>query len=867
MTIFHIVAAPTRFICISLLCLVSYILPAQTAQISGVINRFAAVSNIDTCLGKISVSDTSGFSKGSSFLIIQMKGASISINNDASYGQIQSLNGAGLFERAVVDSVAQGAIFVRYRLINTYSPAAKVQIVSIPVYQNAIVTDTLRTLPWNGTIGGILALEVSGTLTLNAPVIADGMGYQGGAAFALLANNCNFLIPQTAYFYPSGNWRSALKGESFTITASGKEMGRGPQATGGGGGNDHNSGGGGGGNMTTGGKGGNNEEPSNLGCDGYFPGLGGLGAATALTRLFPGGGGGAGHANNLLKSAGGQGGGIIVLKAQTINGTAPIISANGASAGLAEGDGGGGGGAGGTILLEAVNVPANLVVQARGGQGGQVNSTNMNRCAGPGGGGAGGRIQTNVPGISAQAGGQAGIVINSTNGCNGSSNSAAPGQTGVLGPLLPVSESTVTTYLPDIQTQPQDLVVCNGQSATFGLTAAASVTSYQWQLNIGAGWQNIVSGQGYSGFTSSNLTLPTVTEAQNGIQYRCLISHGNCPSIASNVATLSVNPGPTAAFQTTINGPSVQFTNISTGFNTCFWDFGDGITSTETSPTHVYQQEGGYTVILYTYNDCDTALYARTLSVLFAPNAGFAVADTTIGCESVSILFTNTASANTSSFNWSFPGGNPANSILPSPTVTYTASGTYSAQQIVANGVGADTLELPFVVQLHGLPQADFTVQIISNGLVQCINQPQPDVMLNWDFGDGTAIVTGDNPQHQYTQSGNFTITLTVTNLCGANLFQKQIEILITGVSESWSQLLPRLYPNPAKGTVVVDCSALAELPQVLRLWNTKGDLVLLQSDLQSDFTRIDLNELPSGMYYAQFVFAQKVYAIPLVIR
>ncbi|MEI6408772.1 MAG: PKD domain-containing protein [Bacteroidota bacterium] len=866
MTIFNKQAIAIRFFGPILFCLISSILPAQTAQVSGIINHFAAVSNIDTCLGSILVSDTSGFRKGGSFLIIQMKGATISTNNDASYGQIQSLNGAGLFERAVVDSVIQNAIFIKHRLLNKYDPAAKVQIVSIPAYQNAIVTDTLRTQSWNGTIGGILALEVSGTLTLNAPVIADGLGFKGGAAFALLANNCNFLIPQIAYVYPSGNWRSALKGESFTITASGKEMGRGPQATGGGGGNDHNSGGGGGGNMTAGGKGGNNEEPSTLGCDGYYPGLGGLGAATATNRLFLGGGGGAGHANNLLKSAGGQGGGIIILKAKTIAGTSPIISANGASAGLADGDGGGGGGAGGTILLEATNLPANLVVQAKGGQGGQVNAQNQNRCEGPGGGGAGGRIQTNVPGLSAQAGGLSGIVINSTNGCNGSNNSAAPGQTGVLGPILPIPESTIATYLLDLQTQPQNVGVCSGQSATFNITAAG-VTSFQWQLNIGAGWQNILAGQGYSGFQSASLILPVVTEAQNGIEYRCLISRGNCSSVASNAATLSVNPGPTAAFQATINGPSVQFTNISTGFNTCFWDFGDGITSTLTSPTHVYQQEGGYTVILYTYNDCDTALYARTLSVLFAPNAGFTVADTTIGCESVSILFANTASTNASSFKWSFPGGNPATSVLPSPTVTYTASGTYSARQIVANGVGADTLEQAFVVQLHGLPQADFTVQIIANGLVQCNNQLQADAMLSWDFGDGTAFVTGNNPQHQYAQNGNYTITLTATNSCGANLFQKQIEIIITGVSESWGSMLPRLYPNPAKGTVLVDCSALSELPHALRLWNTKGDLVLQRTDLQTDFTRIDLNDLPSGMYYAQFVFAQKVYTVPLVIR
>lgn len=43
---------------------------------------------------------------------------------------------------------------------------------------------------------------------------------------------------------------------------------------------------------------------------------------------------------------------------------------------------------------------------------------------------------------------------------------------------------------------------------------------------------------------------------------------------------------------------SVEFINLSTGPGTYWWDFGDGAGTNLTSPTHVYADEGDYTVVL-----------------------------------------------------------------------------------------------------------------------------------------------------------------------------------------------------------------------------------------------------------------------------
>jgi PKD repeat protein len=65
---------------------------------------------------------------------------------------------------------------------------------------------------------------------------------------------------------------------------------------------------------------------------------------------------------------------------------------------------------------------------------------------------------------------------------------------------------------------------------------------------------------------------------------------------------------PTAAFSTVKNGLTIEFVNESTGQATLcrdmeyFWNFGDGSTSAEPTPTHTFAAEGTYNVCL-TVND------------------------------------------------------------------------------------------------------------------------------------------------------------------------------------------------------------------------------------------------------------------------
>ena len=59
-------------------------------------------------------------------------------------------------------------------------------------------------------------------------------------------------------------------------------------------------------------------------------------------------------------------------------------------------------------------------------------------------------------------------------------------------------------------------------------------------------------------------------------------------------------------FEFQIGGNQVNFTNLSQNVDTVEWDFGDGTTATQTSPTHSYNQIGQFTVSLTTHKgNCD----------------------------------------------------------------------------------------------------------------------------------------------------------------------------------------------------------------------------------------------------------------------
>ncbi|WP_273567703.1 GEVED domain-containing protein [Maribacter halichondriae] len=95
--------------------------------------------------------------------------------------------------------------------------------------------------------------------------------------------------------------------------------------------------------------------------------------------------------------------------------------------------------------------------------------------------------------------------------------------------------------LPVIATQPVDTTICPGCSTTFPGTASND-DSYQWQIYNGTVWVDLTNSGIHSGITTNTLVITNAAPADNGNQYRVLISSDEyiCGPTISDPATLTV---------------------------------------------------------------------------------------------------------------------------------------------------------------------------------------------------------------------------------------------------------------------------------------------------------------------------------------
>lgn len=433
---------------------------------------------------------------------MQMKGAAFDINSQA----IMEMNGTGRYEFIVINRIAGNHIELRSNLINyaVYDVTESVQLIRVPSYDNAKVVAPLTSQPWDGTKGGVLALMVNDTLTLNDSIYTSSKGYRG-AAFTLNGGLC----PTTKglFYYPSDKVDSAgLKGEGLVSNTFPYTRGRGGVINAGGGGYGKFSGGAGGGNFGAGGRGGKMKEydptckdPNNvtMGAEGsggrsdkilsyYF----GSDDSEYKDRIFMGGGGGAGTGTQ-TGSNGGNGGGIVFIIARVLKTNGKYISSNGGNVttpGVLNA-GAGGGGAAGAVVLSVDDISGALNVSIKGGNGGNGYSS-INECWGQGGGGGGGVVWYSAESLTFNTLTVAGGFAGGPSGTCG--NKAFVGD---MGGAVNQFNAVLNGFLFNLISKPQSICYGTAPQMLTGSYPRGGDRNYkyQWQkmLKTASVWQNI----------------------------------------------------------------------------------------------------------------------------------------------------------------------------------------------------------------------------------------------------------------------------------------------------------------------------------------------------------------------------------------
>lgn len=400
---------------------------------SQVVNGYAKVTGLSGATVSVSaVNETAdSFENGEKVMLIQMQDNVIgsNITNANTFGTISGIGSAGNYEFLTISTHTEVSGLPNTMTFTsaptrtyTFTANSSVQIVSLRRLgaPNFSTTSAMTALAWNGDIGGVVAIEVLGTLTLNHSINANYAGFRGG----LKSTNDGAGCLNSFYFTASTSY--GFKGEGIhKNTNVNFTNARGKIANGGGGGLTHNSGGGGGGNVSTGGTGGIGWQ-----CTAANTGHG-LGGQTLMpyysqNRIFMGGGGGGGQMNNSVATNGGNGGGIVYIKANQIVTsnvcTTPIsITAQGQTSANSGNDGSGGAGAAGAVVVYANSFAFTsacpVTFSANGGTGGSVGNSGTH---GAGGGGGQGSV------IFLAAMPTSNYVAQTLNGAAGCNNSIVP---------------------------------------------------------------------------------------------------------------------------------------------------------------------------------------------------------------------------------------------------------------------------------------------------------------------------------------------------------------------------------------------------------------------------------------------------------
>ncbi len=304
------------------------------------------------------------------------------------------------------------------------------------------------------------------------------------------------------------------------------------------------------------------------------------------------------------------------------------------------------------------------------------------------------------------------------------------------------------------------------------LSLANSGTIVQWQWDFGDG-------------ISSTLQNPSHTYQSGGnfnISLRVTNSEG-CVNTITRPNFIRISQGVTAGFThsnpANCNFPvNIEFQNTSrgTGNLAYTWNFGDGTTSTEETPSHNYNSTGSFTVSLIVANStgCRDTIIQSDAIVIGAVDADFTVPATV--CVNTPFTFGNTSSPSGVDAFWDFGDGTTSTAINPSKT--YTVAGSYVVTLISNSGGCADTVRKNITVMPQ--PAAGFTANPVQSCRVPVnvtfTNTSSNALTYSWSFGDGTTS-TDPNPTHQYTSEGNFTVTLISTNAsgCSDTLVQQQM--------------------------------------------------------------------------------------------
>ena len=174
------------------------------------------------------------------------------------------------------------------------------------------------------------------------------------------------------------------------------------------------------------------------------------------------------------------------------------------------------------------------------------------------------------------------------------------------------------------------------------------------------------------------------------------------------------------------------------------WSFTGGTDENSSNPSFNFEEPGIYTLSLTASNSCGAFMTSEEIIVKAPPSASIIPVDNECGPSTinpVAVVETCAPSAESVTYNWSFPGGTPAASTDLNPgAINYTTNGDYEITFSVTNSCGTTTVTEAFSInELPTITNTDTNQTICSGSL-------SDEIILTSDNSSTTFSWTSNNP-------------------------------------------------------------------------------------------------------------------------
>jgi gliding motility-associated-like protein len=308
-----------------------------------------------------------------------------------------------------------------------------------------------------------------------------------------------------------------------------------------------------------------------------------------------------------------------------------------------------------------------------------------------------------------------------------------------------------------------DSLTCVGKNVVFTNTATGVGLSYYWDFGDG---------------TTTTINNPTkVYTADGDYTVKLIVTDINgCTDTATKMANVKVH---TVKASFSVNDSissctpfEVVFTNTSQYWNYNTWIFGDGTTSALAEPTHYYSTPGTYIARLAVVGPggcIDTAyktitVYPSTATLTYSPLAG---------CSPLQVSF-HVSTPGPVTYLWDFSDGNTLATTDSNLIYTYLLPGQFLPKVILEDQTGCQIpvtgVDTIYITKSDVNFAADDTL-LCDGGIINFTDSTISNGIINgyqWSFGDG-GTSTLQNPSHNYTAPGFYTVRLIVTTANGCS--------------------------------------------------------------------------------------------------